>query len=789
MRREERIRRYLESHPRVSPDRLREKFGLSVEEERRLFPAAARSEDRVSRFRPPVFLKRLFAPRRNRLAALAALAAVVRIGYAFALFRHEELGLPILDAEYYLLWAKDIVDNGWLGDGVFFTEPFYAYFLAVPLRLFGESATAAIVPVVQWIFGLTFPVVVYLLSERLFGKFAAGISGALAALFGPFVFYEGLLLKTGLEVWSLAVFVLFLLRVSGRPTRNGYAVLGLLLGVIVLVKGNNIVFWPLLAATVFVIHAAFPIRERIVLGALFSIGVILPIAPIAMRNFSVGHDLVPTNYSIGLVFYQGNWYGSDGSTALAPPFLRPHPKYEEADAVGMAEAFVGRPLKPSEVSRFWIGKAFREMAGDPIRAVRTVIDKFLLIVNRGEVSDNYSYGYYASRIPILRILFPAWPIIALGVAGCVAFAFFRPSSGSAFADAEEYRRARFLLSVVMLGYLSVLLATNVNSRYRMPLFPFLLAFSGYAVAFFRDAFSGRIRRGLVPVLLVLSGALLTASLPLPSVVAVGEANALHTIGDGYLNRGDDERAERYFEAAKEADPGHAWAYKNLFWLALSRGDRERAYGNLKGVIMIRPDDLSNFDLLRSFKESPGLADGELPDYVRRERERMEDRRYDPWSYEAGRYGELGDADRSEKEYLRSLANLGEDEGVLLRLAAIAKEKGDTAEAKRRYRRSIELNPWLLPARYNLANIAIGENDYGQVASLLALIYETVPELGETWYNYAVALVKTGRNQEALAVGSAFIERYGNDPARSDKVRTVRAMLVSGQTGTLPDRPQ
>ena len=44
------------------------------------------------------------------------------------------------------------------------------------------------------------------------------------------------------------------------------------------------------------------------------------------------------------------------------------------------------------------------------------------------------------------------------------------------------------------------------------------------------------------------------------------------------------------------------------------------------------------------------------------------------------------------------------------------------------------------------------------------------ELGEVWYNYAVALIKIGKTAEATSVAQGYIERYKNDASRADTVK-------------------
>ena len=98
--------------------------------------------------------------------------------------------------------------------------------------------------------------------------------------------------------------------------------------------------------------------------------------------------------------------------------------------------------------------------------------------------------------------------------------------------------------------------------------------------------------------------------------------------------------------------------------------------------------------------------------------------------------------------------------------------------------AVESHPELFPARYNLANIYIEEQNFALVVELLRDIYVFTPELGETWYNYAVAFIKLNRSTEAVPIMRAYIERYQDDPARKSVVEKFRSALKPAATHDL-----
>lgn len=780
MRRSEKIRRFLENHPRATERDLQNKFALTRREAKVWLEGevavALDGPDRFFWWRSGAdTVRNIFLSEKKFLFLLVALSGTIRAVYAVFLIWNESLRLPILDAEYYLEWAKEIVNHGWLGNKIFFTEPLYAYLLAIFSKLFGESFLLTAVLGFQFLLGALFPVLLFQVGKRMLTQRIGMIAALIAALYGPFVFYEGLLLKTSLEVYSLPLFFLALFGALERPSFRNFFLTGILLGLLGLIKGNTMIFVPVVLALLFLFHRTRAWAEKILFAACFVGGVTLCILPVTIRNYVVGHDIVPTNYSIGLVLYQGNWWGGDGSTARVPDFLRPHPRYEESDAVGMAEAYAGKSLLPSEVSRFWMSKTLSEVVSAPGHFLSTLLHKVALIVNYREYSDNYSYAFYRSQIPFLWILPGYFFVIVFGGAG-LAVLFSRTFERILIGEKERetllrFRRARLILTLCFGAYVSVLLLTTINSRYRMPLAPFLILFSASGIAFLQERFRERSWEGVRRM--VASGVFLCllAVLPLAIFKHLSFADAYQNIGYWYLKQGDIGKAEAYFRDAIAEDDEYAWAYRNLAHIDLEQGKFDEAESFIKRLIMIRPDDLTNYSEVRILKKMQSLPAEEAQVELDRFMTEIEQpAKYDPDFFEASRFLKSGDDARSEEFLTHSLERQGNPTHTLIALAALRSKQDDAFAAKRYLRQALEENPYLFLARYNLANIFIRENEYREVADLLGPVYQFAPELGETWYNYAVALIKTGKSAEATPVVQGYIDRYKGDASRAEKVK-------------------
>ncbi|MBP9727887.1 MAG: tetratricopeptide repeat protein [Candidatus Moranbacteria bacterium] len=787
MQKSKKIEVYLKKHPRATRRDLEKKFRLSAQEAGEYL-----GEEKETGFLfQNSFLQRLslwFSHETRVLGTLFILALFVRLVYAFFVLRDPLLTIPLHDAKYYFFWAQDILQHGWLGEKIFFTEPFYAYFLALFLKFFGGAGTTILL-LFQWLSGSLVSVGLYLVTKKLFNRQAGIITGVLSALYAPFIFYEGLLLKTGLEVALLPWFFLLLLWAFEKKTPRSFLLVGFFLGLLSLVKGNNLLFAPMIIGLLWYLLREGVMLKRLVLTGVFVFGVALFILPVTLRNFIVGDDIVLTNYSFGLVAYQGSWWGGDGSTGLVPPFLRPDPTYEETDAVGMAEAYAEKKLKPSEVSSFWLSKAIEEIISAPLHFGGTLMNKVLILFSHSEFSDNYQFVWYRAHVPLLWIL-PNFSLICLlGLLGLLLIFskhFWKVMTPMTVPSQKHFvfSDRALILAGLLVSSVAVLLLTTVNARYRIPIVPFLLIFSGGAGAYLWECF----RNGEHSRLFALGGVsffiLLLLWYPLSFLRFDTGAQSYHALGYEALVSLKYPEAREFFQQTIAIDPNYAWAYGNLaLATVVEDGQYEEALGYLKKRIVLRPDDLSNYRLLIFLKSLEHLDQETRRAKVAEHLKKDERPDYDADFNEAERYRAEGDWEKAEMLYRRSLANHADAPATGMALAGLLKQQEKPDEAKRLLKQVVEQHPEIFPARYNLANSYIEENNFGQVVLLLKDIYEFTPELGETWYNYAVALIKLNRNAEAIPVMQAYIERYQDDATRRTVVEKFRTALkpVSGNS--------
>ena len=453
--------------------------------------------------------------RRLPEATVVLVAVLIRLGYLAQFHATPYWGHPLVDAHLYDEKAWRIVTGDWLGDAIFYQDPFYPYFLAVLYRVFGRSYGA--VYLVQGALGVLLCLMVMALARRMFRHSAhareiAWGSGLLAALATPFLFYDFLLLKTSLEVFFTVAHLLALVLLADRlaepgrvPARRAVTA-GVLLGLNLLNRGNYILLAPVFAAWLWT-RARAGGRGAPRMVALYALGSLLVVLPVTVRNRIVGHEWVLLTSQGGQNFYIGNNpENAFGSYVVAPLGVRATPVFEEADFRALAEREVGHALSASETSRHFFRKAGRWIAAHPADAARLFLRKWGLWLMGRDVPDNYDFHFIGARFcPLLRL--PLSTPHTFGVLGWSALLIgvLWPRRHGTLLSPRGHPHLTLGALFVCAYSLSITLFF-VMDRYRLPIFPVLIVFSAGFVAWlsteWRVAGSRMRAVGLVPVAVV-----------------------------------------------------------------------------------------------------------------------------------------------------------------------------------------------------------------------------------------------------------------------------------------------
>jgi tetratricopeptide (TPR) repeat protein len=319
----------------------------------------------------------------------------------------------------------------------FFVSPLYIFFLrAVGVSLFAARA-------VQILLGSIAVLLIFDTARLWFGDRAATISAALAILTGVISFYEVTILPAALDPFLVALTLSLLATAVRANSSILYAATGVALGLFALNRPNALLWVPVLAIGILWLRGW---RTALVLIS----ACILPIAPIAIRNYIVAHEVVLIASHGGLNFYIGNNPQADG-TYHHVPGIRPSIAGQQEDAQRVAARAGWR-----DPSRYFYGRALQWIRSHPAEAARLFARKIAYTFNQADLALNYSYAYFVRDVVSpLRLLFVGpWLLFPLGIVGIL----------------RNLRNRQFAVWATFVPAYAISVAIFfVSSRYRLPL--------------------------------------------------------------------------------------------------------------------------------------------------------------------------------------------------------------------------------------------------------------------------------------------------------------------------------
>ncbi|MEX0585340.1 MAG: glycosyltransferase family 39 protein, partial [Pirellulales bacterium] len=406
---------------------------------------------------PPRNVETSAAPR-NRLVLLVIVALAVRAIY-FLQYRGSPLdGYHIVDQRYYLEWVRQIAAGDWLGREVFEQGPLYPYLLGGVFATLGERLN--LILTAQLALGLGVVLLTYAAGRRLFDDTTALVAGLVAAVYGPLVFYDCMILKSFLEPAATLVALYALLRHRDSGRWQWLCGAGVAIGLACLLRESHVLLAIPAAAAVACGPTPHTVPrtpwDRLRPVVVLAVSVALPIIPVTLRNYRVGGEWVWVTAGGGEVFYMG--HGPAATGYYSPPdFITARPPLEHEDFRREAQRRSGQVMSRGQSSRFWFHEGLRAMAANPGRTVWLTFAKASVLLNDFEVPDSESYQLSRQFVPILRVL-PSFGWIVgcglLGLALCL----------------RQWRRYGLLLGFVAAYVAPVLLLYNFG-RFRIGLMP------------------------------------------------------------------------------------------------------------------------------------------------------------------------------------------------------------------------------------------------------------------------------------------------------------------------------
>ncbi|MEJ2721716.1 MAG: tetratricopeptide repeat protein, partial [bacterium] len=266
-------------------------------------------------------------------------------------------------------------------------------------------------------------------------------------------------------------------------------------------------------------------------------GSLVVIMPVIVRNYVIGRDIVPIASQGGVNFYIGNNPQSNGSLAMVPG-ARADMYGTYHGAIELAEADVGKKLKPSEVSNYYTKKALAFIAGSPLQAARLFGKKLHLFWAGQERSNNKYIQFFWNRFGLGKIPLPGfWLVGPLGLLGSVLL--------------WRRRRRLSLLYLFVGAYMVGVVIFFVNGRFRLPVTPVLIIFAAYGVQHLIVSLRTR-SADLLKGILILGVCTFIVDYDYVSfrgVRSLDEAISYYELGNAYLKLGNEDAALAEYEKA------------------------------------------------------------------------------------------------------------------------------------------------------------------------------------------------------------------------------------------------
>jgi tetratricopeptide (TPR) repeat protein len=628
------------------------------------------------------------------------------------------LRVPILDAQYYDDMAKSIAAGQFIQKEAFFMGPLYPYFVAFVYGIFGRNLM--LLRAIQILGGSATVVLTYLIGKRIFRPSVALLGAVMLVLYGAGTYYEGQLLMEwlGTLLDMLLLYVLF--RDFGKYHVLKFVLAGFLLGLSSLARANILIFAPVVL--IWILHAAKE-KKRFVYAAAFIAGALVTISPATIHNYVVSKDAVLITWNGGMNFYIGN---SEEATGAFVPIKGVDP-IRDMSTERYVEQMVGRDMKPSEVSSYWLTRAWMFIKEHPGNELKLLFRKMALFFNGFEIPQIESYDLSKINYGIFKVLFVNfWMLCSLGLAGMIFSAW-------------EWRR-RFLLYGFIISYSVSIILFFVTARYRIQIAPAISLFAAFSAAEVLPRSFATIRRAFLT--LATFGILIFLTWP-----------GLFDIDMNYI---------RWREHIHE---GRQWSML---------GETDKALAEINRAIALRPDDAESYIHRAIIYKDSGKPYEAIEDYTRSLRISpvMPGVHYDLAQVlrRARMYPAAAD------EYLRAIAQDSLMVEAYNGLGITYQLMKNPDSAIRCFRRAIRINPGHTKAYSNLGAALAESGDVDGAISCFREAIEREPSYAHSYKNLAMAYIAKNRLLEAKKNMEQYLELMPNDTGAAEVLQRILAAI-------------
>lgn len=509
--------------------------------------------------------------------SILLLGLLIKGGYLFLAYPDAgSVSALSIDESYHYRWANLIASGDLFAGAPYFRAPFYAWFLAVLIKIFN----GAIVPIrlIQLLLGVVTLGLIFRLGKKIADWRASAVASVLYALYPTTTYFEGQLLLdslfTLLALWTFDLYLDF------RAGRGRGWLFGAALGLTTITRPTILIFLPFLFIPTFSRTSPFSFSGRMKRTAIWMTAAGLIVFPVTAINYAFSDQVVLVSYQGGVNFYLGNNPDADGYSSTFPGIGS---DWSLKDIDYQADIETGHQLRFNRQSQFWYEKGLNFFYEYPGKALALTAEKSCLLLSSREISNNRPLDLAIFANPLLSYL-PVrfWLLLGLSILPLFLLSGRRRDLLNLY-----FAIAVYAVSVIMFF---------VSARFRLPLVPVIAVLGGIGIIGLVDEFKSGTRCPYVRIGLIAAAAvMLLSAANLSRGGRFDPRQALYMRGNSALRDGDYAAAIARFDSLLALDPKYELARVNRGVTYLKLGDASMAkqdfYEELS--VMTRSADAAN----------------------------------------------------------------------------------------------------------------------------------------------------------------------------------------------------
>ena len=301
------------------------------------------------------------------LIGIFLLALVIRFVYLNQIISTPVFNGLAADSEEYETFARTILAGNFTPKDIIYLNPFYPFFLALIYLIFGHNPLSVVI--IQGIIDSISALLIYYIASKLFSKGVGLVAAFIYACYGIAIFYTGILLAPTVIIFLTLLFIASLIIAEEKGKLLIFFIAGILFGMMVLARPNNLLFLTFLPLWFFSpLKKKLGMRKSIQGLVVLLVGFFMVVSLITLRNYMI-EKRFSSSATAGVLFYVGNNPKATGYFMPLYGTIGRSSAIEGMEAsIRYAEEETGESLTPSQASHYWLSKGLKFYKDDPLDA-------------------------------------------------------------------------------------------------------------------------------------------------------------------------------------------------------------------------------------------------------------------------------------------------------------------------------------------------------------------------------------------------------------------------------------